>query len=230
MGVRHIMYRVEDKYACSEEDMLLCQMRIKNILHPDSNGAGKEGYTITSLYFDDVYDSCLRDNEDGADRRWKYRIRIYNHSFRNVKLEIKLKKYNRILKRSGSITIDQMKRLICGECIEDDFPTMDNPVTLFNLAIREKGLRPVVIVEYDREAYVYEAGNVRITFDRNVRMSDWIERFGDVDLYMEPVKGEERVLEVKYDEFLPDFIAQLLESGNMNQCAFSKYRACRSLA
>lgn len=224
-----MMYRVEDKYVCRKEDMLLLQMRINSILHLDSNRTGKEGYTITSLYFDDVFDSCLRDNEDGAAQRWKYRIRIYNHSFQNIKLEIKIKKYNRILKRSRSITIAQMKRLICGECIEDDLPAMDNPITLFNLAIREKGLRPVVIVEYDREAYVYEGGNVRITFDRNVRMSNWIERFGDTDLYMEPIKGEEHVLEVKYDEFLPDFIAQLLELGNMNQCAFSKYRSCRSL-
>lgn len=222
-----MMYRVEDKYVCSKKDMYLLQKRISSILCLDHDSTSGGGYTITSLYYDDLFDSCLKDNEDGADQRWKYRIRIYNHSFQSIKLEVKIKRYNRILKRSKEITYDQMKKLIRGECIKDDFPAMDNPVTLFNLAISEKGLRPVVVVEYDREAYIYEAGNVRITFDRNVRMSNCTERFGDADLYMESVKGEEDVVEVKYDELLPDFIAQLLELGNMNQCAFSKYRACR---
>ena len=31
------------------------------------------------------------------------------------------------------------------------------------------------------------------------------------------------VLEVKYDEMLPDFVAKQLEIGKLNQTAFSKY-------
>ena len=35
------------------------------------------------------------------------------------------------------------------------------------------------------------------------------------------------VLEVKYDAFLPDVIACLLQTENIRQQAFSKYGACR---
>ena len=42
-----------------------------------------------------------------------------------------------------------------------------------------------------------------------------------------PVDETDRILEVKYDELLPGFIARLLEFGNMNQISYSKYRLGR---
>lgn len=172
------MYRVEDKYNCTATDMAALQSRIGAVLRPDENEGGEEGYSITSLYFDDFKDSCLRDTEDGVNRRNKYRIRIYNNALDVIKLEVKTKQDSRILKYSRSISIAQMKSLINGECIEDE-ASIEDPATLFNLAIRTQGLRPRVIVSYERKAFVYEPGNVRITFDRNVRASGRVEAFGE---------------------------------------------------
>lgn len=223
------MYRVEDKYNCSETELFMLQSRIEAVLRPDVNEGGPEGYRITSLYFDDITDSCLRDTVDGVNQRRKYRIRIYNDALDVIKLEVKTKRDNRILKRSRAITRAQMESLMRGECIEDSASEKD-PATLFNLAIRTQGLRPRVIVAYERKAYVYEPGNVRITFDRNVRASGRVEAFGQKNISYDFLREYDKVLEVKYDEFIPDFLLQLLETGRMQQSAYSKYQLCRECA
>lgn len=220
------MYRVEDKYNCTATDLITLQSRIGAVLRPDENEGGDEGYSITSLYFDDFKDSCLRDTEDGVNRRNKYRIRIYNNALDVIKLEVKTKQDNRIMKRSKNISIADMKRLMNGECIEDN-ASGEDPATLFNLAIKTLGLRPRVIVSYERKAFVYEPGNVRITFDRNIRAGGRVEEFGQKNISYDFLREYDKVLEVKYDEFIPDFLLQLLELGNMQQTAFSKYQLCR---
>ncbi|MCI9345360.1 MAG: polyphosphate polymerase domain-containing protein [Lachnospiraceae bacterium] len=220
------MYRVEDKYNCSEAEMYMLQARMEAVLHADDHENSLEGYRIVSLYFDDLCDSCLHDTVDGVNRRVKYRIRIYNDSLDVIKLEVKSKKDNRILKRSKNITRAQMERLMRGDCIEEE-GSAEDPATLFNLAIRTQGLRPRVIVAYERKAYVYEPGNVRITFDRNVRASGRVEDFGQKKISYEFLREYDKVLEVKYDAFMPDFLVQLLELGSMRQSAYSKYQLCR---
>ncbi|MDE7268064.1 MAG: polyphosphate polymerase domain-containing protein [Lachnospiraceae bacterium] len=220
------MYRVEDKYNCTATELVTLQSRMEAVLRPDENEGGPEGYSITSLYFDDLEDSCLQDTEDGVNLRNKYRIRIYNDALSVIKLEVKTKRDNRIMKRSRSISIAEMKRLINGECIEDS-ASGEDPATLFNLAIKTRGLRPKVIVAYERKAYVYEPGNVRITFDRNVRASGRVEQFGQKNISYDFLQEYDKVLEVKYDEFIPDFLLQLLELGDMQQSAYSKYQMCR---
>lgn len=220
------MYRVEDKYNCTDTQLVMLQARMEAVLRPDVNEGGPEGYRITSLYFDDFEDSCLQDTVDGVNRRSKYRIRIYNDSLEVIKLEVKTKRDNRILKRSRTITKAQMESLMRGDCIEDSASEGD-PATLFNLAIRTRGLRPRVIVAYERKAYVYEPGNVRITFDRNVRTSSRVEDFGRKNISYDFLREYDKVLEVKYDEFIPEFLLQLLETGSMQQAAYSKYQLCR---
>ncbi len=223
------MYRVEDKYNCTDAQLVTLQSRMEAVLKPDVNEGGAEGYRVTSLYFDDLTDSCLQDTVDGVNRRNKYRIRIYNDALDVIKLEVKTKRDNRIMKRSKTVTRAQMESLMRGECIEDSASDSD-PATLFNLAIRTQGLRPKVIVAYERKAYVYEPGNVRITFDRNVRASSRVEAFGQKNISYDFLREYDKVLEVKYDAFIPDFLLQLLETGNMQQSAYSKYQLCRECA
>lgn len=220
------MYRVEDKFCCSSSEMMMLQHRLETVLQPDANESNPEGYSIISLYFDDLEDSCLRDTVNGVNLRDKYRIRIYNNSLDTIKLEVKTKKDNRILKKSRTITRQQADALIHGECIEDS-ASMEDSATLFNLAIKTRCLRPKVIVAYERKAYLFEPGNTRITLDRNVRASNRIEDFGKENVSYDFLKEYDKVLEVKYDEFIPDFLLQLLELGNMQQTSYSKYQLCR---
>ena len=220
------MYRVEDKYNCTEAELIMLQARMEAVLRPDENEGGPEGYSITSLYFDDLRDSCLQDTVDGVNRRNKYRIRIYNDSLDLIKLEVKTKQDNRIRKHSKTISRTELESLMQGECIVEK-GSFEDPATQFNLAIKEGGLRPKVIVAYERKAYIYEPGNVRITFDRNVRASSRVESFGQKNISYDFLQEYDKVLEVKYDEFIPDFLLQLLETGNMQPSAYSKYQLCR---
>lgn len=223
------MYRVEDKYALSLKDMYILRTRINAILQPDSNDSKMSGYKISSLYFDDIHDTHLLDTINGNPFRKKYRVRIYNDSFDLIKLEVKNKQYNRIKKASATITKEQLESIICGETIDSKSNDADNPINMFNMEIKSKLLRPKVIVTYERRAYVSEVGNVRITFDTDLRGSNQIQLFGDQDLKYDNIKGQDCILEVKYDELLPDYIAQTLEINRMWQTSFSKYRLCREL-
>lgn len=220
------MYRVEDKFLVSERELYLLQSRLKVVLNTDRHSIN--GYTITSVYFDDFCDSCLQDTIDGNRIRQKYRIRIYDGSFDVIKLEVKYKRDNRVKKCATEITYEQMCDLMRGICIEEGQSSVDDPITLFNMEIKERGLRPKAIVEYDRMAYVFALGNVRITLDRDLRVSRRFDAFMRKEcICPKAVLHENRVLEIKYDEFLPDFIAGILEYGNMLQTSFSKYRICR---
>lgn len=222
------MYRVEDKFFCTEEDFRLLQARLGVVLKSDANHEGS--YRITSVYFDDWTDTHLRNTVDGLREREKYRIRIYNGSYDTIRLEVKQKKDNRVLKMARKISREQMVDFMEGRCIEDTELSMNSPITLFNLAIKNRLLRPKIIVEYDRQAYIFEPGNVRITLDRMLRSSRQFEAFMlGKELQCDSVREIDSVLEVKYDEFLPSFIAQLLENGNMIQTSYSKYRICREM-
>ena len=220
------MWRVEDKFCCSMQEMYQLQRRLDGVLLADSNEKNLKGYSVISLYFDDLKDTCLSDTKEGNNDRRKYRIRIYDHSLNIIKLEVKEKKNNRVFKKSKYITKEEMQKLISGQCIVGSF-TVEDPIFLFDLAIRTQGLRPKVIVAYERKAYIYTPGNVRITFDRNVRASRQIEAFGTQKISYDFLKGQDAVLEIKYDEFLPRFILQLLESDLLQQAAYSKYQLCR---
>lgn len=221
------MYRVEDKYICQESELVFLQEKLGNVLKPDNYQKNDKGYTVTSVYFDDLFDSHLKDAIEGVSQRQKYRIRIYNHSLDVIKLEVKYKRYNRTMKRTCQISEEQMKMLLLGNCVDPEDMSVDSPIVLFNLAIKNRGLKPKVIVEYDRKAYVFPSGNVRITLDRNLRTGTQIQNFGKSGIALNRIRDMQNVLEVKYDQFLPSFIAQLLENGNMNQSSYSKYRLCR---
>lgn len=220
------LYRVENKYCCTNQESYQLQRRLDAVLRADCNGDGEEGYCVDSLYFDDFADTCLADATEGNDNRRKYRIRIYNHVPDTIKLEVKENRNNKILKRTRCITAEELERLMHGECIKDSSSPND-PALLFNMAIRTQGLRPKVIVAYERKAYIYPPGNVRITFDRNIRASRETEAFGMQGISYDFLEGQDSVLEIKYDEFLPQFILQLMETGSLRQVSYSKYRICR---
>lgn len=223
------MYRVEDKYFLSDTDQFILKERLKAIMSSDSNEKDDRGYRISSVYFDDYRDTHYHDTVSGNPEREKYRIRIYNDSLDDILAEIKIKKYSRIRKIQARISREQMNCLMNGVPAECSNDTPDNPVFLFNTAIKTRLLRPKVIVTYERKAFICQSGNVRITFDTGVRASNRIDMFGSPDIVYDHPQDEDSVLEVKYDEFLPDYIDQTLQMNQMLQTSFSKYMVCREI-
>lgn len=215
-------YRVENKYLVSDQDMQRIAARLKTVMHLDQHQT--DGcYEIRSLYFDDILNRCMEENQAGVDQREKYRIRIYDGSDAVIHLEIKEKTRGLTKKRACDITKQEVQDILDGTLpLHYDGRA---PLNQLKTLSRTSGMRPKAIIAYERTAFVCETGNVRVTFDRNIMASGSVADFFDQRIVgMVPVlpKGM-HVLEVKYDEFLPDFIAKQLEIGTLRKTAFSKY-------
>lgn len=215
-------YRVENKYLVSDADLKILEARIKAVMQPDVHQIG-ECYEIRSMYFDDIVDSCMNENESGIDLRKKYRVRYYGVTPDVLHLEIKEKTNGYTQKKSCDISEEECKQIISGNTV---FHIDDRkPWNQLQLQMRGAGMKPKVIIDYERTAYVHPTGNVRITFDRNISASRYCDAFLEECIPGKvPVLPKGRhVLEVKYDELLPDFIAKQLEIGSLQKTAFSKY-------
>ena len=220
-------FRHELKYVVSAAQVELIKNRVEHLLPRDAHAGEKGMYAIRSLYFDDYENRCYRENEDGTDPREKFRIRIYNHSAEKIRLECKRKERGMMHKESCPLTEMQTRMLMDGRALPD---IASQPPVLRKLTMQmlTRRMRPVVIVEYERVPYVYELGNVRITLDLNVSSGKDVGAFLEESISKRPVMPAGRqLLEVKYDEYLPDFIYNNLQLENLQQTAYSKYYLCR---
>ena len=155
-----LKFRHELKYMVSRGEIALIQNRINHLLKADKHTGETGVYNIRSLYFDDYYNRCFYENENGTDPREKFRIRIYNHSSARITLECKRKERGKTLKTSCPLTLEQTKLLMQGKIlpnIESQHPVLQK--LTYQMLTRK--LHPVVIVEYDRVPYVYSNGTVR---------------------------------------------------------------------
>lgn len=220
-------YRHEYKYICGATQSAILKTRARGLLKTDTNVKENGVYRIRSLYFDDFEDSCFFDNESGIGERAKYRIRIYNGSSDYIMLEKKIKHRGMTMKTAVHIDEGCCKQLMAGEMvkIEDDMP---DTLKLFLYEMRAKNMRPKVIVEYVRTPFVDKLGNVRVTFDEAISSSDSISDFLKQRILVRPImeKGQS-ILEVKWDEFLPDYIKNTLQLDFLKWSSFSKYYLCR---
>ena len=195
-------FRNELKYLCTEGELELIASVIRPLCALDSHVASSGTYAIRSLYFDDSKNSCYFDNENGTDPREKFRIRIYNASDQQI--------------LQGNLS-----------------PTSEDAPLLrkFYAQCQQRYLHPTVIVAYERTPFVYPAGNVRITFDRNIGCSTDLDGFFAHSLPLRPILPQgKQILEVKYDGFLPDFLYAAMNLGSLSQTAFSKYYLCRKFS
>lgn len=216
--------RHEFKYYINYSTYEIIKNRLKDVLALD-NG---ESYVVSSLYFDDMYNSAMIEKINGTRFRKKYRIRIYNHSDGTIKLECKKKYDSYTAKTSALLTREEYNSIL-----EDDYDSIgkkDNILCQELYAMHKtKLLRPVTVVEYLREAYVATEGNVRITFDQNISASiTTLDMFCKEYVTSEVLPFGTMVMEVKYDDFIPKHILSMLQLATSQKCAISKYVMCRN--
>ena len=225
--MENAQYRHEFKYLISSAQVPLLKSRITGFMKPDPHAGPGGSYGIRSLYFDDIHNRCFYENENGTDPREKFRIRIYNHSADRITLECKRKEHGKTLKTACPLSRAQADLLIRGEPLSD-WEALPPLLRKMELKRRSELLHPVVIVEYERLPYVCREGNVRVTFDLNVASCSEPGRFFDAEIPKRPVMpAGQQLMEVKYDEFLPDVIYHSLNLGTLRQTAYSKYYLCR---
>jgi hypothetical protein len=227
-GEKEIQFRHELKYPIDLLQYQVLKRKLATLLKPDPNMDSKSHYNIRNLYFDDFRESALCDKAAGVYKRKKYRMRIYNHSDSTIKFERKSKVHQYIYKESARITRSEANKIIAGKC---DFLAESSESLLrdFYFETRNNLMRPVAIVEYDREAYIHQVGNVRITFDTNLRVDIGSASFFDGSLCTMRVIDQPAILmEVKYNEFLPQYICGLFPDTIRPQAAFGKFSVCRT--
>ena len=219
-------YRVENKYLITEGQIAILKQRLQLCMSFDSHMNG-DSYYIKSLYFDDMSDSCLYENEDGVDHREKFRIRTYNNCSNYIKLEQKSKLHGYTNKLSQEISMDDCKCFMKGNSFElnSDAGFLKKK---FFCQMQTRLLKPVHIVAYERTAFVESLGNVRITFDQNICGTDDISTFFDEVIPGVPVLPmRQHILEVKYDEFIPDYLKNIIDMGFLQKSSYSKYYYAR---
>lgn len=225
-------YRHEYKYILSQAQILMEDAKINTIAELDSYVGETGYYNIRSLYFDDYENSCFMANENGIDNREKYRIRIYNGAKERIKLELKQKCHGMTLKRNCGISLQQCEMLMAGRVPSD---IKEDQQVLWKLAylMETRLMTPKIIVDYDRIPYVYrpDDANVRITFDKNIKSINDTNTFLDLKVGgrgILPVGSA--LMEVKFDDFIPDEIYSLLQLNGLQVSTFSKYYLCRKFA
>ncbi len=222
--------RHELKFYISYPQYLTLRSNLRHLLHQDPNAARNGGeYAIRSLYFDTEFNTAYYDKINGVKDRDKYRIRIYNYSDRDIFMECKTKVGAFISKRSVKIPRSLADQLTAGDPAGLEFTTSGLLRDVYR-EMRLNLLRPVVIVDYDREAYIHPAEDVRITFDKNVRTGlNSVDMFNDRVPTLPVMDHGEMILEVKYNRILPAYLADVISFScpEAVQTAISKYTLCR---
>ena len=218
-------YRHEWKHEISYADLLAIRARLRAIMQADPHA--KDGrYLIRSLYFDNASDKALREKTDGVNMREKFRIRYYNNDPSVIHLEKKSKLNGLGTKFSANLTREQAQAIVDGKLdwmLDSDAPL----VRELYCKMRSQGLRPKTIVDYTREPFIYRPGNVRVTFDYDIRTGLAGTDFLDPRCVMIPAGDAPIILEVKWDAFLPSIIRDAVQTPGCRVGAFSKYAQCR---
>lgn len=220
MELRH-----EWKHEISYSDMLAIRQRLSAVAKRDAHAVNGT-YFIRSLYFDNLSDKALREKLDGISRREKFRIRYYNGDTSVIHLEKKSKIGGLGNKQSANLTAEEAQWIVDGKL---DWMLHSGRPLVQELYVKmtTEGLRPKTIVDYIREPFVYGPGNVRVTLDYDIRTGLNCVDFLNVNCPTIPAGDAPIILEVKWDEFLPEIIRDAVQLNNRHVGAFSKYAACR---
>jgi|GEM_PF-3932693 len=86
---------------------------------------------------------------------------------------------------------------------------------------------PRSVVEYEREAYIWEPGSIRLTIDYNIRTSKVVEDFLRPSPPLVWADEGMRVLEIKYGNVIPLHISKLIQLDSREVGTMSKYALSR---
>ena len=218
-------FRHEWKHEITHSDLIALRQRLRAVAKPDPHAAGGS-YFVRSLYFDNLADKALREKLAGVNVREKFRIRYYNNDPTYIRLEKKSKRNGLGNKQSAALTADEAQAIVNGDLswmLDSGRPLVQE----LYAKMYTQGLRPKTIVDYTREPFVYAPGNVRITLDYDIRTGLGCTDFLNPGCITIPAGDAPIILEVKWDEYLPSVIRDVVQLSGRRTSAFSKYAICR---
>ncbi len=220
-------FRNEYKHYINMADYMAVKQRLSAVARRDRHAGAEGKYKIRSLYFDNMYDKAMLEKQYGLMKREKFRIRYYNGDTSYIRLEKKTKVNGAGYKVSTRLTSDECSALIAGDTDWMQF-SGDALVTELYAKMKFQRLRPKTIVDYDREPFVYEPGNVRVTLDSNLKTGiNYVDFLDNTAPTISTSLKKFIIMEVKFDEFLPEVIRNTVQLTGRQTSAFSKYVACR---
>ncbi len=225
-------YRHEIKFIISKQMSLILKQRLALAMNIDKNSVNLDNtYFIRSLYFDDINSTAYYEKIDGVLYRKKYRIRIYNNDSSFIRLERKWKHNNMTSKDQLKISKENCINLLTNQFDNIDKELLNNSLMKeFITDIKVFGLKPSVIVDYKRLAYTYHISEVRITFDERIKSGLYNCNLFNINrITYDVIDNNEVVLEVKFNEVLPEHISIILQTIPMYRQAVSKFALCRSI-
>ncbi|MBR0171880.1 MAG: polyphosphate polymerase domain-containing protein [Lachnospiraceae bacterium] len=219
--------RRELKYIMTEADAIRREQRLARVIGRDENDSGR-GYTVRSLYFDTPYDRDYADKAEGLLNRRKIRLRTYDNSGK-IRLELKEKSTNTQRKRAVIVSRAEADALCAGRY--EVLLEREEALCAELYAVMTKlAYRPKCVVEYDRRAFAEPCNDIRITFDRNIRVCTTGFRLTGDDLFFLPADDRNRVtMEVKFNGFLLSHIAKAAGATQDLYVSASKYSGSREL-
>jgi len=219
---RETLGRHEFKYRLNVVQALAVRDYIESIGIMRDRHDPKNGYIVTSLYFDSFGLDDFYDKLGGFFSRKKIRARIYGHDLSDgvseVYLEIKYKNDMFIKKERVVIPVDKWHAFLNGETNEL-FP-------MFSNYILGEGRVPQVVVRYRREAFVeHFFSRTRLTIDSDIEVLH-PAGFDESDFMAYDVTAASSggsILEIKFSNVLPWWFNFMVKKFNLQRDEFSKY-------
>ena len=220
--------RNELKYSINYFKYTLLTQRLHNVLLEDKNN-GEGGYKVRSLYFDSYSNEDFYAKLSGFEKRKKIRLRVYHHDDPNVKLEIKRKVGDQQEKKTVIISREDAQSLI-----ETDYEVLrkydsDVAMNIYNI-LKINGMKPAVLIEYKRKAFIHPMNNIRITLDSDIMSNEVSFDFFAKDPVLAPTDYyHQAVLEIKYNGFLFKWISDVFKPFDLERESYSKYMISRGI-
>lgn len=222
--------RYECKYVISEATAMDIRAYARPYVDPDPYTAASpdHSYDINSLYLDSPDLRLFSETQEGQLNRIKLRIRTYDDAEESpVFLEIKRRFNSQVLKGRARISRADMAFILAGGAPDTSALPGDQRACHEEFVgwMARLIAQPVVWVRYRREAYVgFYNRDIRITMDRALACAPTDNTAGPGQvLSWLPVESRRVVLEVKFDESYPDWVARLVQRFRLEKRSYSKY-------
>ena len=226
--------RFELKYLINLQQAERFKADLKRYVVPDEHGQSNGHYTLSSLYYDSPDLRCYGENEQGLKSRRKLRIRRYEtgEAFTDespVFLEIK-QRYDRITRKRRAVLPYHEALSLCNDRqIPDHEPGDKALIEEVYAFLWQYRLRPQSIVRYDRQAFTgtdYDPG-LRVTFDTSLSFQAHQLHLHEQPSDLPLLPANSVVMEIKVNDRLPYWLADLIAAHNLQRVGISKY--CRSI-
>jgi SPX domain protein involved in polyphosphate accumulation len=226
--------RFELKYLIGLQQAERFKHDLSAFLIPDENGNKNGHYTLTSLYYDSPNLRCYREKESGIKVRRKLRIRLYESNLvltdeSPVFVEIKQRVDRVTQKRRAILPYGEALRLCNDRQMPRYLPEDKEVIEEIYVFLWQYNLRPVIIVRYDRQAFIsekYDLG-LRVTFDTAISFQPHQLHLHEKSAGLPLLPANRVVMEIKINERMPYWLAEMIAAHNLQMVQVSKY--CRSI-